>query len=55
MSRLVLASILILVIAAPLLAARDPHPIRGMRRLLIYVALANLAYAFLVLVVYPRV
>jgi hypothetical protein len=55
MSRLVLASILLLLIAAPLLAARDPNPIRAMRRLLLYVLVVHLAYAFAVVVIYPRV
>ncbi len=55
MPRLVVASILLLLIAAPLLAARDPHPIRAMRRLLLYVVLVHVAYAFAVLVIYPRV
>jgi hypothetical protein len=55
MGRLLLASILVLVILAPLLAARDPHPIRAMRRLLFYVTVFHVAYALAVLFVYPRV
>ena len=55
MSRLVLASILVLVLAAPLLAARDPNPIRALRRLLLYALISGLAYTFIVLIVYPRV
>jgi len=55
MSRLVLASILLLLVATPLMAARDPHPIRAMRRLLLYVVLVHVGYAFAVLVSYPRV
>ena len=55
MGRLVLASILVLLIAAPLLAASDPHPIRAVKRLLLYVLLVHLAYAFTLRVIYPRV
>ena len=55
MGRLVLASILVLLVAAPLLAARDPHPVRAVKRLLIYVLLVHVAYAFALLVIYPRV
>lgn len=55
MARVIVATILLLLIAAPILAARDPHPIRAMRRLLLYVVLVHLGYAFAVLVIYPRV
>lgn len=55
MGRLVLASIMLLVVAAPVLAARDPNPVRALRRLFLYVVVFHLAYAFAVLVIYPRV
>lgn len=55
MGRLVLASILVFVIAAPLLAARDPNPVRAVKRLVFYVLLVHLAYAFAMVVIYPRV
>lgn len=55
MGRLVLASILVLLVAAPLLAASDPHPTRAVKRLLLYVLLVHVAYAFAMLVIYPRV
>lgn len=55
MGRLILASIMLFVLAAPIAAARDPRPLRAMRRLFLYVLVLNLAYALAVLVVYPRV
>ena len=55
MARLIVASILLMLIVAPILAARDPHPIRAMRRLLLYVVIVHVTYAFAVLVIYPRV
>ena len=54
MSRLLLASIVLLSLVVPLVPAMDPSPIRGMRRALLGVLLANAVYLGALLVIYPR-
>jgi hypothetical protein len=44
MKSILLGSILILSIVAPLVAARDPHPVRGARRLALFLVLFTAAY-----------
>jgi hypothetical protein len=53
--KLVLMSIMIATIAIPAVAARDPHPLRGLKRVVVYALIFDLIYAFAFLVLYPRV
>ena len=50
--------ILVSVVFAPLfiagLAARDPRPVRGFKRLLVFGVAFNVLYVLAVLFVYPR-
>ena len=50
--------ILVSVVFAPLiiagLAARDPRPVRGFKRLLVFGIAFHILYVFAVLFVYPR-
>jgi hypothetical protein len=52
--KLILMSIMVATVAAGARAARAPNPVRGLRRLLIYLCLADAAYLFAVTVVYHR-
>ncbi|MFB1480578.1 hypothetical protein [Corallococcus sp. RDP092CA] len=54
MAKLILLSVLVATIALPGAAARDPHPWRGMKKAILWVALFNMAYAYGVLVLVPR-
>jgi hypothetical protein len=54
MSKLILLSVLVAFVALPSLAARDPHPRRGLKRTLLWMVAFNLAYAVGVLVLVPR-
>lgn len=55
MAKLLLLSICLALVGAPLMAARDPYPVRGLRKALLGVMLFNLFYMFLLRVVVPRV
>lgn len=55
MAKLLLLSVCLALVSIPLWSARDPHPGRGLKRALVFVALFNLFYVFLVRVVVPRV
>ncbi|MBJ6760827.1 hypothetical protein KRR26_16775 [Corallococcus sp. M34] len=54
MAKLILLSVLIFTIALPGTAARDPNPMRGLKKAILWVALFNAAYAYGVLVLVPR-
>jgi hypothetical protein len=54
MGKLLLISIMIVAVAAPARAANDPNPVRGLKKLLVYVCLADTAYLFFVAFVYHR-
>ena len=54
MSRLVLLSIVLGIVLIPIWAARQKHPLRGLRMALLGQATFHLFYAFLVRVVVPR-
>lgn len=54
MSKLVLLSIVLGIIVIPIWAARQKHPLRGLRMALLGLASFHLFYAFLVRVVVPR-
>jgi hypothetical protein len=48
MAKLILMSMLIAMVAIPTRAARDPDPMRGLRRALTQVLMFEVAYAFAV-------
>lgn len=54
MAKLILLSVLVFTIALPGKAARDPHPVRGLKKAILWVALFNVAYAYGVLVLVPK-
>jgi hypothetical protein len=51
--KLILLQILYAVLVIPSLAARNPHPIRGLKWGLLMMVLFNLWYVFAVLVIWP--
>jgi len=53
-SKLLLLSIVIGLIGIPVLAARQRHPVRGLRFALLGLVLLHVTYAFFVRVVLPR-
>ena len=54
MERLLLISIVLALIAIPVLAARDENPRRGLKRALAGIMAFTFVYAFLLRVVLPR-
>jgi hypothetical protein len=54
MSKLLLTSVLIANLAIPLMMARDPLAVRGLKRTLLWVAAFNAFYLFGLVFVYPR-
>lgn len=54
MRKFVYMSMLIALVAIPLVAARDPSPARGLRRAVLGVALFVAAYVFAIVYVVPR-
>ena len=54
MSKLVLMSVVLALVALPILAARDPLPQRGLKRALVSVVAFNIFFVFLVRFVVPR-
>ena len=50
MAKLILMSVLILTVALPAKAARDPHPVRGLKKAVVWFVLFNMAYTYGVLV-----
>ena len=53
MMKALLLSVLVAVVVIPIWAARDPIPMRALKRTLFLTLGFNLLYAFLTLVVYP--
>lgn len=54
MQKLLVLSVCIALLVIPLVAGRDPHPARGLKRALFGVVVFNLIYVVLLRVVYPR-
>ncbi|AGC49337.1 MULTISPECIES: hypothetical protein [Myxococcus] len=54
MAKLILMSVLILTVALPAKAARDPHPMRGLKKAILWVIFFNAAYTYGVIVWVPR-
>jgi hypothetical protein len=54
-AKLILVSIIFATVAIPITVARDPHPVRGLKKALFYAFLFNVAYLVGVLLIYPRV
>lgn len=54
MAKLILMSVLFMTIVLPALAARDPHPVRGLKKAILWIVLFNAAYTYGVLVWVPR-
>lgn len=54
MTKLVLLSVALGLVVFPLLAARDPHPWRGLKKALAWVVAFNLFFVFMLRVVVPR-
>ena len=54
MGKLILISIVFGPIAVAALCARDPRPVRGFKRLLVFGVAFNILYVLAVLFVYPR-
>lgn len=54
MAKLLLISIVIMTIAIPMRASRDPSPTRGLRRAVLWFAGFNLLYLIGIIYVLPR-
>jgi hypothetical protein len=54
MATVLLTLVVVMNVLAPAWAARERHPARALKRLVLYVLTADLLYALIVLVVYPR-
>ena len=54
MAKLILLSNIMVAMYLPIRFARDPHPRRGLKRAVRYVALYNIFYVFAALVIYPH-
>jgi hypothetical protein len=52
--KLLLFSVIIAMIAIPLVAAREKSPWRSLQRVLVFTLLFNLFYLFCVRFIYPR-
>jgi hypothetical protein len=55
MSKLLLMSVVLATVVIPAVAARDTLPRRGLRRTVLAMLAFNIIYAFLVIVVYPKI
>jgi hypothetical protein len=53
MAKLICMSVLFLTITLPAIAARDPNPMRGFKKAIVWVALFNLVYTWAVLTWIP--
>ncbi len=49
MAKLILMSVLFMTITLPAMAARDPHPMRGFKKAILWVAIFNAVYTYSVL------
>ncbi len=54
MGKAILFSILVATIAVPMRAARDPSPVQGLRRAIVWMAGFNLLYLIAFIYIYPR-
>jgi hypothetical protein len=54
MQKLFLLSFIVAILALPMLAARDPSPVRGLRKALLWWATFNTCYLVAWLLLYPR-
>ena len=54
MAQLLLLSILIATVVIPAKAAREKNPRKGLRKAILYVAIYNAVYLFLLMFVYGR-
>jgi heme/copper-type cytochrome/quinol oxidase subunit 3 len=52
MGSLILMSMIVATVAAPTIAARDPSPRRGLKRMLLFVAVFDLVWVVLVAFVF---
>ena len=54
MAKLLLMSVVFMMIAIPVLTARDPSPRRGLKRAILLTIAFNLLYLFAIRFIYPR-
>jgi hypothetical protein len=54
MKKFLLLSVLYAMILLPSLAARERHPVRGVKKAILMMVIFNICYAFAVLVIWPR-
>jgi len=54
MKKFLLLSVLYSLILLPSLAARERHPVRGVKKAVLMMVLFNLVYTFAVLVIWPQ-
>ena len=54
MKKFLLLSVLYSLILLPSLAARERHPVRGVKKAILWMVVFNLVYTFAVLVIWPR-
>jgi hypothetical protein len=52
--KILLISFVVAIIALPMIAAKDPSPVRGLRKTLLWWTAFNIWYLFAYLVLYPR-
>jgi hypothetical protein len=54
MKKFLLLSVLYALVVLPSVAARERHPVRGLKKAIAMMVLFNLFYAFAVLVIWPQ-
>jgi hypothetical protein len=54
MKKFLLLSVLYSLILLPSLAARERHPVKGVKKAVLMMVVFNLFYTFLVLVIWPQ-
>jgi hypothetical protein len=54
MKKFLLLSVLYSMILLPSLAARERHPVRGVKKAVLMMVIFNMFYAFAALVIWPR-
>jgi hypothetical protein len=54
MKKFLLLSVLYALVVLPGVAARERHPVRGLKKAIALMVLFNLFYAFAVLVIWPQ-
>ncbi|SEU27708.1 hypothetical protein [Stigmatella erecta] len=54
MKKFLLLSVLYALVVLPGVAARERHPVRGLKKAIALMVLFNLCYAFAVLVIWPQ-